>query len=93
MKIFKYELKITDRCVINMPENAIILNLQVINEKPYIYAAINESNAMVERTFMTFGTGHILPLDSMLDDGFDYIGTYQLQGGDLVFHVFEQYND
>lgn len=90
MKIFKYELKVEDSCNISMPNGATILSLQVIDEKPYIYACVDESSKTIERTFLTFGTGHTLPFDNMIYSGMEYLGTYQLQGGALVFHVFEE---
>ena len=36
------------------------------------------------RRFLSYGTGHAMP-----DNPGTYIGTFQLQGGDLVFHTYE----
>jgi hypothetical protein len=42
---------------------------------------------MEERMFEIFGTGSPIQYDIGTDR--KYIGTYQLYGGDLVYHLFE----
>lgn len=84
--IYKYPLGVNDTARLDMPKGADILALQVQRSLPCIWAMVDiPLPQIVRRRFRTFGTGHMIP------DGFDgtYVGTYQLSGGDLVFHVFE----
>jgi hypothetical protein len=83
--IFKYPFKTTDNFEISMPKDATILTVATQNESPCMWALVTpDVNEKQIRKFRVFGTGH--PIDTAL---LYYIGTYQLQGGALVFHVFE----
>jgi hypothetical protein len=72
-----------------MPQDAKILCVQTQNDMPCIWAIVNEEAEPREnRLFHIYGTGHeIKNLENK-----KYVGTYQLQGGVLVFHVFEIIN-
>lgn len=86
-KIYKYPLEIEDEQNVLLPTGAKILTVQSILDKPYLYALVNPTapNNMAV-TIRTFGTGH--PIS---DSGYlEYIGTFQIYGGHLVFHVFRQ---
>jgi len=89
MKIFKYPIGIHDKLTIRMPEGAKVLCVQTqkseADEVPCIWALVDDKAPTEERTFLTFGTGH--PIEKMPGD---WIGTYQLEDGALVFHVFEE---
>jgi len=85
MKIFKWNLQIVDFQEIEMPIGAQILSMQIQNENPQLWALVDEKNATEKRSFITCGTGQEIP-----EDVGDYIGTYQIENGSLVFHVFEQ---
>lgn len=83
--IHKFTLEEVDRQEIQMPVDAKVLCLQVQDGIPRIWARVNTDIDVKEfRTFLTFGTGHPMPIKDM-----DYIGTYQVASGRLVFHVFE----
>jgi hypothetical protein len=82
--IHKFLLELTDWQEIAMPVGAEILTLQTQSEIPCIWALCDTTKPVVSRHFATRGTGHPLP-----DNCIDYIGTYQLQGGRMVFHVME----
>jgi hypothetical protein len=84
-RIYKYELAITDSQTVTMPEGAEILAVQVQRGAPCLWALVNPELRAVERHIETFGTGH--PVDTGVERL--YIGTYQISGGSLVFHVFE----
>lgn len=84
MTIWKYELEVTDKQWVNMPEGAKILTVQIQNGRPCLWAIVNPKNKPEERVIETYGTGN--PFKEFERS---YIGTYQLQGGSLVFHVFE----
>lgn len=83
-KIYKYPLKTADVQMVEMPKGATILCVQTQGETPCLWAEVNPKAEKICRAFVTYGTGH------PLDDGTakHYIGTYQLRGGALVFHVY-----
>ena len=83
-RIFKYALETTDSQIVNMPKGAKILCIQVQYEKPCIWALVDPEKESEPRIFEIFGTGNPVP-----DRDRRYIGTYQLMGGQLVFHCFE----
>jgi len=87
-KIFKYPLEIKDKQVIAMPDNAEILCVQMQAGTPCLWALVDPEEERVNRTILTFGTGH--PIDEKEEDILYYIDTYQHLNGTLVFHVFEQ---
>jgi hypothetical protein len=84
--IWKFKLQTTDEQQILMPKGSEILTVQIQDGEPCIWAMINEPNAEAEKRYIeVFGTGN-----PILSHGpRKYIGTYQLRGGALVFHVFE----
>jgi len=49
---------------------------------------VNPENEIEERVIEIFGTGHNLPFDMGIER--KYISTYQLSGGNYVFHAFER---
>jgi hypothetical protein len=53
-------------------------------DAPFIWAACDLEAPRVERRFILVGTGHNLP-----DDAGAHLGTFQIHGGALVFHLFE----
>lgn len=88
-RIYKYPLIITDKQEIEMPKNAKILCVQAQNDMPCIWALVDKYESAIgqtrTRTFYTYGTGHDIGRPEILN----YIGTYQLHSGALVFHLFE----
>lgn len=85
-KIYKYPLEIRDEQVVLLPTGSKILTVQSQGEQACIWALVNPtmSNDMAI-TIRIFGTGHTIQ-DS---DKMEYIGTFQMCGGSLVFHVFK----
>lgn len=84
-KIFKYPLETTDHQEVEMPIASVILCVQVQHGIPCLWAMVNTDPELAKekRKVRICGTGHDV------DDHPDYyVGTYQLQGGALVFHVF-----
>jgi len=84
--IWKYELNTTDVQKLGMPKGAEILTVQTQFDKPCLWALVNPDAEKETRGFMTYGTGHTIPTEPYPHK---YIGTYQLNSGVLVFHVFE----
>jgi hypothetical protein len=80
--IWKFTLKTTDEQVIEMPRGAKLLTVQMQDNRPQLWALVDSVKPNEQRTIATFGTGN------PAEDG-EYIGTYQMRGGELVFHVFD----
>jgi hypothetical protein len=85
--IWKYQLKVQDEQIVSMPEDAKILCIQAQREKPCLSVIIKTEKISkpVDRTFLMYGTGHT---HEKIEG--DYIGTFQLHNGRLVFHLFEK---
>jgi hypothetical protein len=81
--IHKYEL--FPETVLDIPRGATVLSVQVQREKPYLWAEVDTSNELTKRKFIGVGTGHTIPSEARLS----FIGTVQLEGGALVFHIYE----
>lgn len=86
--IHKYEIRVSDMQKIELPVNAEILTVQVQKSNPYIWAIIDDNSPMVERVFEIFGTGILI--DDEIEIYRKYIGTFQLESGSLVLHLFER---
>ena len=84
--IWKIKLECTDRQIINLPAGAKVLCVQEQGDIPHLWFITPQTKdpAIEERTFTIYGTGHEHP-----EIEGRYIGTFQLRGGMLVFHVFE----
>lgn len=83
--IWKYELKVADLNNVELPKGANILCVQLQSGLPTLWVEVNilESEKQVH-VIETFGTGH--KFDSSPRR---YIGTYQMQQGALVFHLYQ----
>jgi hypothetical protein len=84
--IWKYPLRLTDYQMVEMPEGACVLAVQVQKDVPCLWALVEDSARKVQRSFRIVGTGH----DAMGVRGDSYIGSFQMSDGVLVFHVFER---
>jgi len=82
--IWKYQI-IVGVNDLTMPRGASVLAVQVQHGIPTMWALVNPNAVHDRRRFVVYGTGH--PIDSTADAG--YVGTFQMMGGDLVWHVFE----
>lgn len=82
--IWKYQLDVTTEQVVMMPKQAQILTVQIQDGTPCMWAVVSPGSPSEKRTFRIYGTGH-----PIADDLGRYIGTFQLRGGLLVFHLFE----
>lgn len=84
-EIWKFVLEIDNIVTISMPKDAKVLCVQTQREVPCIWAVVDPSAEVEQRKFYVRGTGH--PLGKALPS--KYIGTFQIENGYLVFHVFE----
>jgi hypothetical protein len=87
--VFKYPLELKEVQEIEMPKKAEILCIQTQNNKPCIWALVEPNGIEETRIFEIHGTA-----DEIKELGYPkwrcYIGTFQLNGGTLVFHCFER---
>lgn len=82
--IWKYTLSETISTVL-IPKGSKILTVQLQFNEIAIWALINDTETeKEERKFQIIGTGH-----NINHGPGDYIGTFQMNGGMYVFHVFE----
>jgi hypothetical protein len=85
MRVYKYPLRIDDETRVSWHVGAKVLAVQEQNGDPYIWALIDPSQPKIAQRFRLAGTGH----DIEWQDNMVHRGTFQLRGGDLVFHLFE----
>ncbi len=85
MKIYKYPIPVNDNIELELPMNSKILTIQMQKSKPFIWALVNPGKTIGQvRHLELYGTGMDVP------EGREYIGSFQMLGGDLVFHLFEK---
>ena len=82
--VWKFGLALEDLQTVVMPAGAELLTVQTQHGVPQLWARVQPGRPKESRQIATFGTGH-----DMGDQPMKYLGSYQLSGGDLVFHVFE----
>lgn len=70
---------------LNIPQGGQVLDVQVQGGIPCIWVLVESTKPIVQRVFRIIGTGHRINVNTVLD----YIGTFQLDNGDLVYHLFE----
>lgn len=92
-QIWKFKLEITDDQVIDMPESAKILTVQIQDGFPVLWAIVKDGvvpYCQRQRIIKTYGTGKTLSerTDTPVFRKRKYIGTYQIKG--FVGHVFEE---
>ena len=83
--IYKYPLSIKDEIKVRMPHNAQVLTIQVQHDVPCIWAMVDTAAEKVTRKFAVRGTGH----DCQDMPANAFVGTFQMHGGALVFHLFD----
>jgi len=82
--VWKFPLTCADKSIIAMPKNAKVLCVQAQLDEPQIWAVCDINAEKEGRIFAIYGTGHVHESISG-----EYIGTFQLCGGTMAFHVFE----
>ena len=84
--IWKFPLgEVNDLLTLSVPKGAELLTMQVQNGEPCIWALVDPSAPKVTRAFAVRGTGH----DASGLEASKHVGSFQLLGGRLVFHVFD----
>lgn len=82
-KIYKFELS-APSCAVKMPAGAEVLSVREQCGSICLWAKVDPTAPAEVRHFAGYGTGHSIP-----DVPLRFLGTAHLQGGALVFHIFE----
>ena len=87
MVVYKYPInEFSDYIGMEMPQGAKILTVQMQYDVPCIWALVDPDMPLEQRVFRLAGTGHPI-YESLIN--LDYIGTFQMSRGDLIFHLLE----
>lgn len=82
--VWKFPLLIEALQVVEIPVDSAILCVQVQDDIPCLWVLVDpDVRARTKAVIEIWGTGH---LHETVPD--NYLGTFQLRGGALVFHVF-----
>jgi len=83
MTVWKFPLRIDDEQFIEVPKVNRPLCVQVQAGSPCLCMEVDETAPKIKVRVRTVGTGHPINFDERL-----YVGTYQVSGGALIFHVY-----
>lgn len=67
-----------------MPADARVLHVATQNDEPYLWVELDPDAPRVVRLFTCVGTGAPIPPDCV------HVGTFTIDAGRYVFHVYEQ---
>ena len=81
--IWKYPIVTTDFQEVEIPQGAKVLTVQMQEGNPCLWALVDPNAEKQKRVIAVHGTGHPVP-----DAVGEYLGTYRMANGALVFHVF-----
>lgn len=86
MKIYKYELEVTDKQTLQLPQLSKILSIQVQDDNIMLWALVNDKCILRQdnRFIECYGTGHEIDDVSELT----FLATIQYSFG--VWHFFER---
>jgi hypothetical protein len=84
--VFKYLLAGSDWADIELPVGAKLLSVQAQNDLPMAWFLVRPSLEFETRRFRIFCTGESIPDELNVE----FAATFQILGGDLIFHVFEE---
>jgi hypothetical protein len=84
-RIYKYPFSVAGEFDLQLPRGSSLLSVQVQAGTPCLWALVDADEPQASRHFRVFGTGHPVPKFSG-----SFVGTFQLEGGALVFHLFEE---
>ena len=84
MTIWKFPVR-PDLPTLRLPKGARILCVQTQAGEPQLWVLVDKSQPLESRRIRVYGTGW-----EMDEAAREYLGTFQVEGGALVFHVFEE---
>lgn len=85
LTVWKTRIVLNDEMRVTLPVGAKVIHVDSQHDQPCIWFLCDPSAPGELRKFLLTGTGH------MRDDlgGAKHIGSFQMKGGALVFHLFE----
>ena len=84
-RIWKCQIPLTEEFELEMPRGKQIVKIDVVNGVPYMWILTRSGNAPEEYRFELHPTGADIDADRV------YMGTFRI--ADVVFHLFELYDD
>jgi len=87
--VWKFILSTAPLFILDMPEGAKVVSVEVVDESPCIYAIVDPNKPVVARYFAVHGTGHEMS-EHCIPERFK--GSFIIEGsvlGTIVFHVFD----
>jgi hypothetical protein len=82
--IWKFPIDVTDTQHVSMPSGATIRYLAMQGDAPCLWVEVYPEAEPELRTICIYGTGH--PITHFSGN---YLGSFQMRGGALVFHAYE----
>lgn len=82
--IWKFEPDLTAMTIL-APAGATVLSVMEQRDQLQVWALVNSANAPELIQLQIYGTGHPVP-----ENPGRFINTFQMAGGDLIFHAFQQ---
>ncbi len=104
LKVLRYAITLESRFSLNLPKGADILTIQSQDNEPNMWVLVNPDHRIEKRNFLLFGTGHLIKSTTKKGEILEYrgwpsyykgkiilryIGTFQINDGGFVGHVFE----
>ena len=86
LSVYKFQIYLQDAFVLNLPKGAKILKVALQRDIACLWALVDPLAPLEPRTFRMAGTGH--PITEAVES-LNYIDSFMMQNGALVFHVFE----
>lgn len=83
--IYKYPLHVADIQEVKLPAGATPLTVEVQHGSLCLWAFVDTNASLETRTIYMYGTGHKV---SHRIEEMAFLGTVQMAGGNLVFHLF-----
>jgi|21_taG_2_1085346.scaffolds.fasta_scaffold22647_3 hypothetical protein len=83
--VWKYPLQVTDEQIIEVPVGAEPLKAEMQNDELCLWMLVNPEVSTVKKKVHVHGTGH--PVSDFVTRS-DYVDSFMLHDGALVFHVF-----
>lgn len=84
MRIWKWQIEVIDQQTVMMPAGAKLLDVQVQGDECCVWALCDPDAEKEPRHLAIYGTGNPMP-----DEVGEYVATFQMYDGALVFHAFE----
>ena len=84
-EVWKYDVE-PDEFELMMPRGAKVLSVGVQQNRVQMWALVDPDEPMVQHRFRLAGTGHQIKDP----DELRFVGTFQMHGGALVFHLFQR---